>query len=113
MRTRAIERASVDRFRRAASNSRTLLALEVDRHFGARADGDVGYRVLLAKLGMPDDDVARADRYAQIADRHLADALAVDPYFGAVWSGDVNDALGGLDVDRRGFAGGYLDAARL
>src|SRR5439155_18363663 len=68
--------------------------------------------MLLAKLRMPDDDVASADWHAQVAERRLAGALSIDPHLRPVRSDDADDSLGCLDIDGRRFTGRHLDAAR-
>src|SRR5205823_6973794 len=68
-----------------------LRALEFDRHFDGRADRDVCHRALLAEFRVLEHDLAHADRHAQIADRRLAPALAINPHLSAIRSIDMHD----------------------
>src|SRR3954447_10641308 len=94
---RLASRAINGKCRQAASAAISVVGnfrtLEFDRHFRARANRHVRDGVLLAELGMPHDDVARAHRNAQIAERRRPDALTVNPHVGAVGCGDADDAF--------------------
>ena len=57
-----------------------------------------GYRlVLLAELRMAEHHFVRPDRDRQVADRRLADAVAVDPDLGPRRRVEIDDALRQLE----------------
>ena len=66
-----------------------------------RAQRDRDRVALLAKLRMLEHDFVRTDRDRQVADRRLADALAVDPDFRPGRGVQVDDALRQIERDAR------------
>src|SRR5262245_2649998 len=64
---------------------------------------------LLAEFWVPEHDLVRANRKLQVADRRLADFLAVDVDVGPRLRVDGDRSLRPLKLDRRDLAGPHLD----
>src|SRR5262245_4377927 len=88
-----------------------LLLPQVHAHTNRRLERHGRGVLLFAKLGMAEQNLVRADREREVADRRFTDAVAVNPDFRPGQRVDRDAALRPIELHRRRLASGHLHGA--